>query len=146
MDKSFFVVFFLSFFVAGCASISVETDPTPADLLTVSRQNNFAELDGVFKGMSLSQVMATLKQEVIIGYEREDASGKNFKPIILKQPYRVEIFQKQDHLYHVLFYFNRVQKADGMISDDELIPLIFEKDQLLAQGWDHLFKVRSEGL
>ena len=57
-------------------------------------------------------------------------------------------------LYFVLYYFTQIVKPDGLLSEDELTPLIFEaktssqnissQDPLIGKGQDFVFRLKNQ--
>ena len=115
--------------LVGCA---LTQENTPLDLSAMTHQ--FISLELVHPGMTPSEVAAVLGQQVIVGYELVDAKVGQFKPIVINNPYRRETIGK----YDVAYYFVGIKKADDQITDDELVPLIFQNGRLTAYGWPFL--------
>src|SRR3989304_7237896 len=54
-------------------------------------------------------------------------------------PYRIEeLKDSSENNFDVWFYYTDVKFQEGEITDDELIPVIFEKDTIVAIGWEYL--------
>ncbi len=96
-------------------------------------------------GMSRQEVLGALGDHLTIGYEFDKAAPSQAKPITFKNPYRRETIAAGDKSYDVDYYFTSVKKPDDAISDDELVPFVFENDKLIGQGWEFLnqLKVKS---
>lgn len=138
MNKYFVCIFSLIF--AGCVSVSEESSPLDSVLL---KKNSLTNIEMVNVGMSYKEVTAILGASVRVGYQQSDQGPMVFEPINLKQPTRAEILNTQGKNYEVLYYFTGIHKADGMISDDELTPLIFQDQKLVGKGWDFLFRLKK---
>lgn len=120
--------------VCGCAGTAEQWQATDEPVLT----RRFLTLRQIYPGMTRSEVQGVLGQEVIIGYEILDPQAGQYRPITQKNPFRSEQVQSSGKTYDVDYYFVGIKNADGKISDDELVPLVFAKDKLLGQGWDYL--------
>lgn len=115
-------------------------------------------------GMTLDEVTAMMGRQTTIGYEQSDALTPEarlrqeraapgpapladtpgaYRALTIRNPCRREFLQRGDRTYDILYYFTQVRRPDGAISDDELTPLIFEKDTLVAKGWDSLNKLKG---
>ena len=55
----------------------------------------------------------------------------------ISNPYKLEILKGKDKIFEVLYYYTDKKRADDVISDDELTPLIFDDGILI--GWGNLF-------
>ena len=89
-------------------------------------------------GMSKEEVKIVLGDRVVTGYERKDPSSHEFTAITLKNPYRVEILKRGDTTCEAYFYITSIKRQDGVITDDELTPFVFEQDRLIGKGWSFL--------
>jgi len=90
--------------------------------------------------MSRQEVEVILKDELLIGYQI--SNPEKLEPITLAQPYREEVFSKEGKEYHVLYYYNTIMRPDGLIAEDELMPLIFEGDRLAGKGLAELDRLK----
>ena len=52
----------------------------------------------------------------------------------LTNPYKSEIFKAQEKIFEVWYYYTDRTVADGMISDGELTPVVFENEKLVGWG------------
>jgi len=60
----------------------------------------------------------------------------------INNPYKVETSQGKDgSLYEVLFYHTDLKARDGIITDDELTPLVFKDNKLIGWGWAFLREI-----
>jgi len=131
-------IIILSLFLSGCVSVGVE--PTPQKQVSGKEKKALTQMNQVFVGMTYQEVSNLMGERVFIGYE---GIAGDPQPIALQSPYRVETLKDGEKSYEVLYYFTHIQKADGMIADDELTPLIFEEERLIGKGWDFLFKLKN---
>ncbi len=128
------IVVFVSVF-AGCASVSTEPFSTmKAPSATLKK----LDVSRVNLGMTSDQVKDLLRDTIVLGYEIKRSSPPSTKPIYFKNPYRTEIYRQDTLILQIDYYFSGIQKQDGFIGDEELLPLVFEKDQLIGQGWHFL--------
>ena len=49
-------------------------------------------------------------------------------------PYKSEIFKAQEKVFEIWYYYTDRTVADGMISEGELTPVIFEDERLVGWG------------
>ena len=95
-------------------------------------------------GMPLENVLAVLRKKISLGYEITGSGEKDFKEINISNLYQVEVLENYDQRYEVLYFLSAVKNPDGIISNEELIPFIFEDNPLIAKGYDFLFKLKKE--
>ncbi len=94
--------------------------------------------------MTSREVAATMGEKTTIGYERPDVTSGAYHPASVSNPYHKELLRASGKTYDVFYYFTHIQRADGIISSDELTPLVFEKDVLIGKGWDFLNKLKNQ--
>jgi len=65
--------------------------------------------------------------------------------LTVNNPYRNEILQGKEKTFEILYYYTDKKMAQGRwwletptVQDDELTPLIFDKDKLIGWGWSFL--------
>ena len=57
----------------------------------------------------------------------------------INNPYRVETPKSQNgELYEVLFYNTETKDNDGVVGENELIPIVFEENKVIGWGWAFL--------
>ena len=117
------------FLLVGC--VSMETKSSSA-----IRPTLLAKMDQIVVGMTHAEVERLVEQDVKIGYQKN--AQDQWGVVTLKNPYRGETFDKDGKQYIVEYYLAQIKKADGMIADDELMPLVFENRVLKGKGWDDL--------
>ena len=120
--------------VSGC--VTLETGPSAPEI-------PLTKIGQVHTGMALETVKGIMGPEFVVGFEKDPSSDK-LNPITIPQPYRTEEIEKDDKKYFVAYYFTHIKKADEMISDDELTPLIFSDGILSTIGWDSLFPLKQK--
>jgi len=88
------------------------------------------------------------KEEVvrIMGTQSFSAGGSDFiratnsskgPEVTINNPYRSEILQGKDKTFEVLYYVTDDKAGSGVITDDDLTPLIFDNGKLI--GWGRSF-------
>lgn len=112
--------------------------------LTESGVKNLTKVQYVEKGMSKEDVKNIMGSQVVIGYEITDVKAGTTKPLTMPNPYRSETLKDGDRVLDVEFYFTHIRQPDGIVSDDELTPLIFDNNKLTAQGWGALNKIKNK--
>lgn len=145
-------VLIICLFLSGCATVDGKDPFFSGGILSGGNSDNVNErkkeltnMQLVYPGMTCREVSAILGDEVRIGYEQSPAKNGAFafKPILLKNPYRTEILNMEDGKYEVFYYLTSVQNADGIISEEELTPLVFKKGKLVGKGQDFLFNLKK---
>jgi hypothetical protein len=132
----------LSLLAGGCA-VTTNYDPLKAANNQTLLLNE--SLKQVNVGMSQTDVHNLMGQELIIGYSYQNplpgessplavVKEASEKPITIPNPYKSEPRGECS----VEYYVTAIHHPDGVISDDELMPLLFCKGSLKAKGWDHL--------
>lgn len=139
MNRLLIVVICLAF--SGCVTSEVEEDLFNENIGTrkeISRR--FISLRQVHKGMTRKEVASILGNRVVVGYELADPQRGRYKPVTINNPYRVENVQKGSVNYYIDYYLEKIKVQDDIVSDDELVPLVFRDDKLVGQGWGFLKK------
>jgi len=127
MVKRNFCVMVLAFFIAGCAATQEIT--SSFDVSGVSPR--FISTQQIRPGLSTKEVESLLGTQVVVGYELTDEKAGQFKPLVVTNPYRKETVGK----YEIVYYLAGIKQADDKITDDELLPLVFQNDRLVGGGW-----------
>jgi len=99
-------------------------------------------------GMSKSEclrVMGTQTREARTAYyEYGNQWEFPLYDLEIKNPYKGETMNGKDgKSYEIVYYYTTIKKLDGIVTDDELTPLVFESDRLL--GWGEQFLKRLIG-
>lgn len=146
--RKLFVIASISFFICGCVSVEYNGGKNPSEIVNTSAyssaKKSLTNIDHVYLSMSKQEVEVIMGKEIKIGYlERSDNTGI-YDPIKIKSPYRIEQVVIKNKQYDVQYYYYRNLKQDGIVSEDELMPLVFEKDKLIGQGQDFLFKLKQK--
>ncbi len=132
-NKIFFkgILFYLMM-LSGCA---VTTSPFVREMV---------DLRSIHEGMAPQEVKTLLGDKVVTGYDLTNPKKEITTPIILTNPYREEIFKTGDKIYMVEYYFTSIKKQDGMITNDELTPLVFQNNRLIGHGWEFWGRLKKE--
>ncbi len=145
MKKNIFLLCCL--FTGGCAVQTISEPPVlggqGTGLSQSLKDSRLTRINSVRVGMTSREVAATMGEKTTIGYERPDPASSAYHPVTVSNPYHKEFLRGPDKTYDVFYYFAHIQRADGIISSDELTPLVFEKDILIGKGWDFLIDLRS---
>lgn len=135
-------IIFACAFLAGCVSVNPPQSENRWDN-GVAQESSLMELNGLIVGITHDEARAVMDQPITIGYESPETDTSQSKPFTLSNPYRVETLTIDAHEYVVEYYFYRIVKADDIVSEDELLPLVFSNDILVGKGHDYLFKLKS---
>jgi hypothetical protein len=63
----------------------------------------------------------------------------------LYNPMRTGTYEAGEHTWEVLFYYARLVEDDGVVSDDELEPVVLRDGFLAGVGWVYWREVAAEG-
>lgn len=97
-------------------------------------------------GIALTNFRHANRQNILkleIGMTKQDATRimttrKISWPLLkISNPYKSEILKGKSKTFEVLYYYTDKKRADDVISDDELTPLVFDGEILI--GWGNLF-------
>ncbi len=80
--------------------------------------------------MTLDQVHQIMGQELVIGY-KDQTPG--YKPLTIPNPYKSETVKGTG--YFIEYYIEAIRQPDGVVSDNELMPLVFKESKLIGRGW-----------
>lgn len=119
-------------FISGCA-----TNPEYNPLQTVSRQTfllNQSGLNQVKVGMKQAEVHNLMGQEIIIGYSYQNADPKGPNPLTIANPYKTSQVKTDKGECTAEYYVTAIHQPDGIVSDDELMPLVFCNGTLTSKG------------
>jgi hypothetical protein len=94
-------------------------------------------LKTVQDGMTLNQVHEIMGDQLLVGYQFKTA---DYKPLTIPNPYRTE--EIQDKGYRIEYYIQAIRQPDGIVSDNELIPLVFQGGKLIGRGWSLANSIR----
>ncbi len=134
-------------FLAGCSTVAFEPAvPQSADKVfhDLDGRRNLTNISHVYEGMTYLEVLSIMGDKINIGYRQDKSTLNVLEPITLKSPYRMEMLRAEDKVYNVIYYYTRIQKSDGIVSEDELTPLVFEGERLIGKGRDYLFQLKNK--
>lgn len=121
-------IILLSLILSGCA-----TTPVYNPMQASSQQEivlNESGLKSVQDGMSMDQVHGIMGQALVIGYAFQ---SPGYKPLTIPNPYKSETLK--DAGYVIEYYIDAIHQPDGIVSENELMPLVFKNDKLIGRGW-----------
>jgi hypothetical protein len=126
MRLIFFI--FSSLILTGCASTPVYNPMQQASQQEILlNENGFKSIQ---VGMAMDQVHVIMGQELVIGYEFQTPG---YKPLTIPNPYKSEAIK--DSGYVIEYYIEAIRQPDNVVSEDELMPLIFKDGKLIGRGW-----------
>lgn len=129
MLRSLFILL-VPMFLYGCATTEVYNPVKSA--LEGTYILNGSSLSAIKTGMTQKEVHEIMGQEIVIGYEYQNASAE--KPITITNPYKTETISTAQGECIVEYYVTSVQHPDGVVSGDEMVPLTFCKGVLTSKG------------
>jgi hypothetical protein len=117
------------------------------------RKENTQNLDRLRPGMTREEVFDIMgtKSVSVSGTEAsgpvgigEDTLGVSMVQIpvggpkpVLQNPHRNELYRAGGARWEVLYYYTSVVADDGLVTDDELTPVVLRDDTLVGWGWDY---------
>ncbi len=125
--------------LAGCAITTVTSAPDTVIVESPSASHVFPSDEVIRKlllGVSREEALALIGRTLTIGYERTENAPDQYVPVTSPNPYRSQQITKGKNIYQVDYYLTKISKADGVIAEEELTPLIFEDNKLIGKGWD----------
>jgi hypothetical protein len=128
-------IIILSLSFAGCASTAAYNPMQVASQEELLLNENGFKL--IQEGMSMDQVHKIMGTELVIGYSAESSS---YKPLTIPNPYKSEAIKGTD--YFIEYYIEAIRQPDGIVSDNELMPLIFKDSKLMGRGWSLVNSLR----
>lgn len=121
-------IVFVFLILDGCASTPVY-NPIQASVHSQLLLNESA-LKAVKQDMTMDQVHKIMGQELVIGFTLQ---ADNYKPLTIPNPYKLEKIKGGEYI--IEYYIQAIRQADGIVSDDELMPLVFKDGKLIGRGW-----------
>jgi len=121
-------IIFLSLALSGCA-----TSPVYNPMQVTTQQEillNESGFKALQDGMGLDQVHQIMGQELVIGYEFQ---APGYKPLTVPNPYKSQVIKATG--YVIEYYIEAIRQPDGVVSDNELLPLVFKNGKLIGRGW-----------
>ncbi len=129
---------------SGCAVTTVNTPPQQTAVSSTSFVHVFPSDDVIRKlllGISREEALALIGRTTNIGYELRQGSVDEYQAVTSPNPHRSQQITRGKDVYQVDFYLTKINKADGVITDDELTPLVFESNKLIGKDWN-FFKTK----
>lgn len=119
---------FLILSLAGCASTPVYNPMQQASQQEILL--NESGFKAIHEGQTLDQVHRIMGQELVVGYALQTPG---YKPLTIPNPYKSEAVKDTD--YFLEYYIESIRQPDDIVSDNELMPLIFKDGKLIGRGW-----------
>jgi len=129
--------------LCGCGSVPVAPS---ASVDQQVMQRRFISVSQIHSGLTRAEVTSLLGKEVVTGYSLTDESSGEYTPITAANPNSTETIQKGKKSYSVDYYLVGIKVADDKVSDDELVPVVFQNEKVVGIGWDYLNALRVKGL
>ncbi len=98
------------------------------------RTANRSHLGQLQMGMNREQVIQTMGTQGETTCNVIDVLDICTRSEVINNPYRTSGFVAENKMYDVLHYWTDVKRRDGVITDDELTPLLFENGKLIGWG------------
>jgi Protein of unknown function (DUF3192) len=96
---------------------------------------NRSRLSQLSKGMTKAQVMKIMGTDTL----------RSREPQGIANPWRTESFQdRSGRLFEIIYYYTAVRIRDGVVSEDELTPIVLMNGKLI--GWGNTFFSRVKKL
>lgn len=121
-------IILLSLSITGCA-----TTPAYNPMQQASQQEillNENSFKAIQDGMTLDQVHQIMGQDLVIGYTSQTPG---YKPLTIPNPYKSEAIKGTS--YFIEYYIEAIRQPDDVVSDNELMPLVFKDGKLIGRGW-----------
>ena len=131
-----FLLLLVAFLLSGCTAIEVPALSDDRGALT--------SINRVQIGMTESDVRTIMGDRLKIGYKETEIHSGIIEDISIPSPHQQEDLQINGKTYRVLYYYITVVKSDGIVSDDELTPLIFQNNKLVGRGEEFIAKLRRQ--
>ena len=114
------------------------------------RERNRGNLDLLVPGMTREAVIevmgtesarATGTEAAGVAVEEDSLSVSRIQiPLgaspALQNPHRTATFEAGGHAWEVFFYYTHLVRDDGLVTDDELTPVVLRDGTLVGHGWE----------
>lgn len=134
------------FLLQGCASVPIEPERPELENVQVKApgklKKDLTNLSHVTLGMTVDEVYNIMGDAVVIGYRQSPEDG-SLQPVEMTLPNRFEELDVDGKSYKVVYYYSHPLKADGIVADDELVPLIFLNNRLISKDKNFLFDLKK---
>ncbi len=154
---------------AGVAVVLVSAMPWACSSATMQsaggfRDANRSNVERLTPGMPRDQVVSTMGTQSLSrplgtegsGQARTERDSMGVTQIqfptgssapALYNPMRTGTYEAGEHTWEVLFYYVRLAEDDGVVSDDELEPVVLRDGFLAGVGWSYWTEIaRQEGI
>ncbi|MFO7588483.1 MAG: DUF3192 domain-containing protein [Gemmatimonadota bacterium] len=116
------------------------------------RERNRENLERLRVGMIRSEVFELMGAETVralgteagmIGAAEDSLAVSRIEiPVggprpVLRNPHRNATYEAAGHVWEVLFYYTELVEDDGLVTDDELTPVVLRDGILVGWGWRH---------
>jgi hypothetical protein len=135
-------IWFLCLCIAGCTAMASERGSPSGEWSAPSIA--LTNIDKVQLGMTYGEVASIMGDTVSIGYRENDDVDGAYEEMLIKNPHYDEVFKGIEAHYRVVYYFTHIRKADGLVTDDELTPLVFEENRLVGKDRKFLFELKDK--
>ena len=135
------MIVFIGLVFGGCASLGYPPGEGSSMTTSMAKPRELTNLRQVKMGMTPQEIVSVMGDNIVIGYELTPENETEYRPILLKNPYRRQTFKVDEKTYEVDFYYTHLKKADDIISEDELTPFVFEDGRLVAKDWQFFNKL-----
>jgi len=125
----------LAILAASCVTVVQESQPLPSFVAP--------EKKSVQKGMLKQEVLLIAAKPVVVGFELANEKTAEYKPIVVNNPYKTEKISRASKQYDVVYIYQQSQIFDGVVTDQEILPLIFLNDRLIGVGYPELEKIKK---
>lgn len=131
--KKKYLSLILIFLLSGCAFVQTYN---PLDLALHQKfLLNESALAQLTIGMKQDQAHKIMGDTIIIGYSSQ-------KPLTINNPYRIEELKAKQTNYTIEYYVSSVNQPDGIVTEDELTPVVFHEGTLVGKGRNYLKTLR----
>ena len=125
---------FLAILVLGLIfcnnSIAVDAVSTPKKVRTMNKER----LTKLELGMNETKVFMIMGTKTISIFIKDQSDT-------IENPYKTEVYGTEKDVYKIFYYYTDFMKGDGLITDDELTPIILKNNELMGWGravWDKI--------
>ena len=70
--------------------------------------------------------------------EKTVRTSQNGEELVVRNPYKTQIFERQGKKIEVLYYLTDPQGNDGTLTNEAFTPLVFENETLVGWKWSVL--------
>jgi len=97
--------------------------------------------EAVLDAMGTESVRATGTEAAGVGVAEDSMSVSRIEiPLgdspVLQNPHRTATFEAGGHAWEVFFYYTHLVRDDGLVTEDELTPVVLRDGILVGHGWE----------